>query len=135
MAWPGWENFDPIRPEEPEEPPKKHKYNAKRTVLDGITFHSKLEANRWRELKLMQKAGEITELSRQVEFELTAMPRRQEIAKVHGFVVVGRYRADFTYFDKERRLVVEDAKGVRTALYSWKKKHFEIEYGIKITEV
>lgn len=130
MAWKGWENFVPNGAV--AEPAKKNKFNAKRVTVDGITFDSKREAARWQLLKARQAAGEIINLQRQVNFDLTALCRTDPASK--GFQTVGRYRADFTYVERGK-LVVEDAKGWRTDLYRWKKKHLEIEYGITIQEV
>ena len=131
MAWQGWENFVP-NGSQPEQAGKKgSKYRNKPYVLDGIRFDSQREAQRWYELQQMQKAGLISELARQVNFDLTTMRRGDE---ARGFQSVGKYRADFTYI-AQGKLVVEDAKGMRTDIYRWKKKHFEIEYGIPIKEV
>lgn len=47
-----------------------NKFNARKAVVDGITFDSKKEANRYRDLKLLEKAGEICCLRLQVPFEL-----------------------------------------------------------------
>ena len=56
-------------------------------------------------------------------------------AGVHGNPRDGRALfADFVYIENGRK-VVEDAKGVRTQLYQWKRRHFEIQYGMPITEV
>jgi dsDNA-binding SOS-regulon protein len=105
----------------------RSKYNAKRTVVDGITFASKKEAKRYGELKLLEKAGEIRDLELQPWYALMAIGSGEQ---------VGSYVADFKYFDKRfKRAVVEDVKGFRTPLYKWKKKHVEAQYGIQITEV
>ena len=100
------------------------KYGAVRT--DG--FASKREAYRYRELRLLERSGIITDLECQVVFELHAPAATGTLARV------GRYIADFTYIENGRK-VVEDAKGVRTPLYQWKRRHFEIQYGMPITEV
>lgn len=52
------------------------KYRNKKVEVDGILFDSKKEANRYMELKLLEKAGEITDLKRQVRYEL--IPRQRE---------------------------------------------------------
>ena|SRR3989442_143844 len=101
----------------------RSKYSAVPT--DG--FASKREAHRYRELRLLERSGVITELECQVPFALHA-------ATAAGPVKVGKYVADFVYIENGRK-VVEDAKGIRTTLYQWKRKHFESEYGISITEV
>ncbi len=104
-----------------------HKYNAQRTTIDNITFASKAEARRYAELTMLVKAGEITDLEIQPKFPLLVgqRPKKQ----------IGEYRADFQYVRDGEFLVVEDVKGFKTALYRWKKKHVEAQYGITITEV
>lgn len=87
---------------------RRHKYNAVRT--DG--FASKAEAERAKELQLMEKAGAITELEYQPAFVIS--PK--------GCSVIG-YRADFRYFEGER-VIVEDVKGLDTALWRLKAKLF-----------
>ena len=100
-----------------------HKYGAVATVVDGHKFPSKKEANRYGELKLLQQAGKIQRLHLQPKFELT----------VNG-IIIGKYIADFDYWENGV-WVVEDAKGFKTPLYKWKRKHCEAEHGIKIVEV
>jgi hypothetical protein len=106
----------------------RSKYNAKRTVVDGITFASKKEAKRYGELKLLERGGRILGLELQPAFDLRAK----------GGGKVGVYRADFAYHEKVvggTRWVVEDVKGFKTPVYRLKKKHLEAQYGIQITEV
>lgn len=103
---------------------RRSKYNAQRTEVDGITFDSKKEAARWEELQLMLRAGEITELRRQVAFGLT----------VNG-ELVGTYKADFVYRDKRGKRVVEDVKGLRTDVYLLKRRLMLACHGIEIQEV
>lgn len=112
---------------------RRSKYRAVPTVIDGIRFDSKAEARRWQELKLLERAGEIHGLSRQPRFRLTVPLMRG--GNDVGTHELGEYRADFWYLDRQGRLVVEDVKGVRTPLYRWKKKHFEAQYGLPITEI
>ena len=104
---------------------RTHKYRAVRTVVDGRTFASKREARRYGELRLMERAGNIGQLELQPVYVLHAP----------GGQVIGKYVADFRYVDAGGDETVEDAKGVRTPLYRWKKKHAEAEYGITIFEV
>ena len=119
----------------------RSKYNAKRTVVDGITFASMKEAKRYGELKLLEKAGEIEGLELQPAFslmtQLTTGPVRGAGKALAGkYPVIGRYVADFKYFDlRTTERVVEDVKGFKTPLYRWKKKHVEAQYGIQILEV
>jgi hypothetical protein len=115
-----------------EQARKRSKYGATKVVVDGLSFDSKKEAGRWRELVLMQHAGQITDLRRQVEFPLKA----QTDADMAG-VTVGSYVADATYW-RDGRLVVEDVKSAATrriALYRLKAKIFEANYGYAILEV
>ena len=113
---------------------KRHKYGAKPTVVDGIRFASLAEAKRYGELKLLEKAGEITDLVLQPRFVLTASNARYP--EVGGrSVEIGSYVADFAYRDRDGSYIVEDVKGYRTDLYVWKKKHAEAEHGITITEI
>lgn len=93
-------------------PDKRRVRGTKRTVVDGITFDSKREATRWLELKLLERAGHITNLTRQVPFELKG--RDGPILTPTGRVM--SYVADFTYVDWQRhgKHVVEDAKGYQT---------------------
>lgn len=110
---------------------RRHKYGAVPTVVDGIRFASKAEAKRYQELLLLAKAGEIEMLTLQEEYPLTV-----NCGALTGGKVIGKYVADFAYFDKRhKRNVVEDVKGFKTPLYRWKKKHVEAQYGISITEV
>ena len=103
-----------------------NKYRNKKTEIDGILFDSKREAGRYLELKLLEMAGHITQLQLQPEFLL----------KVSTGKSVGKYKADFRYYDVARKSwVVEDSKGVRTAVYRLKKKMVEEIYAIKIEEV
>ena len=102
------------------------KYHAVRTTIDGITFDSKREATRYQELKLLQRSGLIESLELQPTFQLLVKTGKS----------VGRYRADFKYFDVAMRVwIVEDSKGVRTPVYRLKKKIVDEVYKIKIDEV
>lgn len=101
----------------------RHKYNAKRTLRDGVLFDSKREAERYGELKLLARAGVIRNLKLQPEYVLQdgftdAMGQRhRKIA----------YRADFSYEEKGR-IIAEDVKGVRTQVFSLKRKLFLAKY-------
>jgi len=80
-------------------------------VVDGIRFDSKREAARWRDLSLMQAAGEISDLKRQVRYPLRGA--NGDLVSVSGRTL--SYVADFTYFDRAAgRQVVEDIKGHQT---------------------
>jgi hypothetical protein len=99
------------------------KYSSRKTVVDNINFSSKREANRYVELKLLQKAGLISNLSLQPEFML--QPGFEKNGKRYRPI---RYIADFRYFDERGNDIVEDTKGVRTKVYRLKKKLFEYRY-------
>lgn len=97
---------------------------------DGILFGSKLERVRHDELKLLERAKAIVYVRRQVPFTLLAWS-----AGLGRSVEVGKYIADFCYFDtKLKRDIVEDVKGMRTPIYQFKKKMMQACYGIEIHE-
>ena len=99
---------------------KYNKYNNKKTIVDNILFDSKKEAKRYKELKLMEKAGLITNLVLQPKFEILKSFKRR--GKTHRKI---EYIADFRYFDNERKVeVVEDGKGISTDVFNIKKKLF-----------
>ena len=104
--------------------------NRKITTEDG-TFDSLHEYERWCELKLLKKAGEIGNLHRQVKFGL--IPPQYVDGKLVERGVT--YIADFTYFEKDGTFVVEDAKGMKTDVYKIKRKLMLKEHGIRIKEV
>lgn len=115
---------------------RRSKYGAVRTTVDGITFDSKREAQRYAELKLLQRAKKIRNLVLQPVFDITVQPHDG----IGAYAVVAKYKADFSYltipWDYEpERLIVEDVKGVKTPVYRLKKKLVEALYGIEITEV
>ncbi|WP_346655757.1 DUF1064 domain-containing protein [Paraburkholderia phenoliruptrix] len=109
---------------------KPSKYGNRKVVVDGITFDSVRESARYTKLAAMRSAGEISDLRIQVPFEI-----------VPAAVVGGRkrparkYIADFVYADAAGNLVVEDVKGMRTAMYSIKRQLVKVLYGIDIVEV
>lgn len=107
------------------------KYHNKQVTVDGIRFDSVREANRWQELKLMERAHEITDLQRQVPFKLVPTCKTRKGKTVYGV----SYIADFVYKDKMGRQVVEDAKGIKTEVYKLKYKMMLWIYGIEIQEV
>lgn len=124
------------------------KYGNRKIVVDGITFDSKKESQRYTELKLLEKAGKITGLQLQREFELIPAQREYtneiyEKGPKKGRFKPGKlleckcsYVADFVYWDLENNcMVVEDAKGMRTKEYIIKRKLMLYKYGIKIKEV
>lgn len=108
------------------------KYNNKKITVDGQIFDSKKEANRYKELRLLEKAGAIKDLRMQVKFTLIPAQRDEATGKV-----IERecsYKADFVY-EEEGETVVEDVKGFRTKEYVIKRKLMLWRYGIRIREV
>lgn len=100
----------------------RNKYKAIKTVVDGIKFDSKKEAARYRNLKLLERAGEITNLVLQPRFDLM----------VNG-IKCGFYKADFQYL-RNHETITEDVKGVKTPVYNLKKKLIKAIYNIDIFE-
>lgn len=97
------------------------KYRNVKTTVDGVTYDSKKEARRAGELALLVRAGEISELKRQPKFELVVNGQK-----------IARYVADFTYFDKDGKPVVEDVKGVLTPEFKLKAKLMRAIHGVEI---
>ena len=105
---------------------KQSKYRARPVTINGEFFASVKEASRWQELLLLQQAGKISGLRRQVVFRLHAL----------GGQEVTSYRADAVYTEElSGEYIVEDAKGVKTDMYSLKKKWLLAEYDLAIKEV
>lgn len=108
------------------------KYHNKKTIVDGITFDSKKEGQRYIELKLLERGGLISNLQRQVKY--TLIPSQKIDGKVVERAVT--YSADFVYKDNETGLtVVEDTKGIKTKDYIIKRKLMLYVHGIRIMEV
>ena len=98
------------------------KYHAKKTIVDGITFDSKHEAEVYATLKMLEKGGVIKNLTLQPRYLL------QEAFEKDG----KKYRkieyvADFQ-FEEKGKVKVWDAKGMKTDVYKLKKKMFEYKY-------
>lgn len=109
----------------------RNKYGAKATTVDGIEFDSKAEAQRYLQLKAMEKAGEITCLAIQVPFLL--IPAQDKAGRKEREVV---YVADFTYW-KDGVYVVEDTKSAptKTREYVIKRKLLLWVHGLAVREV
>ena len=106
------------------------KYLNKKTECDGVVFDSKHEAARYKELKLLLSAGEISDLRLQVPYEL--MPATKLNGETFRSI---KYVADFVYKTKDGLEVVEDAKGMKTDVYKMKKKLMAYVHHIIISEV
>ena len=104
---------------------KRSKFGNKGTEVDGEVFHSKKEAKRYKELRLLLKQGIIGFLARQVQYELNE-------GGTHSLI----YIADFVYVDKATgQTIVEDVKGFRTRDYKKKKRLMKKIHSIEIIEV
>ena len=121
------------------------KYKNRRVTFEGETYASRKELKRFQELELMQAAGRITGLRKQVKFVLIPAqfePDRVDYSKSKkGRKVKGRllerevaYVADAVY-QQDGETVVEDAKGFRTKDYIIKRKLMLFVHGIRIKEV
>ena len=90
-----------------------NKYRNEKISVDGIKFDSKLEARRYYELKLLERAKEIKDLRRQVTFEL-----QPNYKKKNKTIRAINYIADFVYYDvKQNKTIIEDTKGFKTEVY------------------
>lgn len=117
------------------------KYRNVKTTLDGISFDSRKEANRYAELRILEKAGLIKNLQMQVKYVLIPEQREPDTLGARGGVHKGRliekecaYIADFVY-EEDGKTVVEDTKGFRTKDYIIKRKLMLKVHGIRIKEI
>jgi hypothetical protein len=120
------------------------KYRNKKTTVDGIEFDSRKEAARYRELSMLWRAGVISDLELQKEFEL--IPAQYETFPRYGkkgqrlkdgkrcIEKPVKYKADFVY-KENGSVIVEDTKGVKTKDYIIKRKLMLHIHNIKIKEV
>lgn len=103
----------------------RNKYGARKVKSpDGQVFDSQKEYSRWGVLRLLERAGKISDLKRQVSFELIPKQKGERACS---------YIADFTYW-QDGKYVVEDCKGYRTEGYKIKRKLMLWVHGIKIHE-
>lgn len=122
-------------------PTSKTKYGNRRVQYQGEWFDSQRELDRFLELRLLEKAGEITNLRRQVKYVLIPEQREPDTIGPRGGKHKGKmierersYVADFVY-ERDGQTVVEDAKGFKTDVYSLKKAMMLYTHGIRIKEV
>lgn len=119
----------------------KSKYHNRKITRDGVTFDSRKEFRRYEELQLLQQAGEIANLRRQVKFVLIPTQREPSQIGTRGGVKKGKllerecaYIADFVYTENGK-IVVEDTKGLRTKDYIIKRKLMLYVHNIRVREV
>lgn len=120
---------------------KRNKYHNKKVMVDDESFDSKKEYRRWVELKILEDAGVIRNLQRQVKYVLIPAQREPETVGQRGRKIPGKvierevaYYADFVY-ELDGELVVEDTKGIRTDAYVIKRKLLLERFGIRIREL
>jgi Protein of unknown function (DUF1064) len=108
---------------------RKHKYNAKPCEVNGIKYRSQKEMKRHQDLLLMEKAGQISDLKREVPFVLfpSTTINGKKVREV-------KYIADYTYFNLRGELICEDTKGFRTPVYKLKKIMMKHIWDIDILE-
>ena len=105
--------------------PKPSKYRNRKTVVDGLTFDSKREAEYYAGLKLREKSGEVYEVELQRPFKIT----------INGLLIC-TYRCDFSFFDDiEKRFRVIDVKGVETDVFRLKRKLMKAVHKIDVEVV
>ena len=105
--------------------PQRSKYGNRRVSLDGYTFDSKAEGDRYVVLRERLRLGEIMDLAVHPGYRL----------EVAGQLIC-HYIADFAYHDPETYAeTVEDVKGVRTAAYMLKRKLMKAIHGIDVQEI
>jgi hypothetical protein len=104
---------------------KSSKFGAKKTIVDGITFDSKWESERYGQLRAMERGGIVTDLELQVKYDI-----------VINDIKICKYIADFVYKeespDGKIKEIVEDAKGFETPEFKLKKKLMKAVHGIDI---
>jgi hypothetical protein len=106
------------------------KYKNRKAVLDGETFDSAAECRRYQALLLQQRAGLIKDLTRQVSFVLA--PKTIIQGKAKRSLI---YRADFSYTETDTgQKIVEDVKGMLTAVYKIKRHLMATVHNIQIIE-
>lgn len=124
---------------------KRNKYHNSKIRINDESFDSKKEYHRFLELKILEDAGVIRKLERQVKFVLIPAQREPETITQRGRKIPGKvierevsYVADFVY-EQNGEIVVEDVKGYRGGgayeVFKIKKKLMLHRYGIRIREV
>ena len=107
---------------------RRGKYNARKVEIDGYIFDSGAEGRRYEELKLLMRAEKISAIEVHPKYQLVVNEKN-----------IGKYTADFQYYDFEKRaFIIEDVKGgnaTRTEAYRLRKKLVEAIYNIEIVEV
>lgn len=101
-----------------EQQTKPQKYGNTKTVVNGIKFDSRAEAQRYSHLMILQRAGHISNLRCQVPFVLARSVKFAGAARAKPAL---RYVADFVYTENGKE-VIEDVKGVETQVFNIKRQ-------------
>ena len=104
---------------------KRHKFGAQKATVNGEMLDSRLEGRHYAKLLLLQKAGEVMEIKRQVPFVVTAEPKELSV----------KYVADFVVTFKDGREEIQDCKGYETREYKRKKRLLKKFLNIEIVEI
>ena len=118
-------NADLVTQAQPK--PAGNKYHAQKEEVDGHMFDSKKEAKRYRKLIQLEQAGQISDLELQPVFEL--QPAFVDAAGESHLAIT--YRADFQYTENDQ-VIIEDTKGMETAVFKLKKKLFLYRYQVEL---
>lgn len=124
---------------------RRNKYRNHRITVNDESFDSKKEFHRFVELRILEDAGVIRNLQRQVKYELIPAQREPETVNQRGRMIPGKviereccYVADFCY-EQNGEVVVEDVKGYRGGkaydVFKIKKKLMLYRYGIRVREI
>ena len=123
----------------------KSKYGAKPMVVGGIRFDSTKEARRYSELRLLEKAGQITDLETQPKFPIDVVRLWQDgrwtwatSQPPPDLIQCGVFTADFRYVETATgQVVIEDVKSgpTKTTAYRLRKRLVEAIHGVTISEV
>lgn len=106
--------------------PKRNKYRARKTEVDGIVFDSALEAKYYANLKRLESVGVVYGVELQKRYALVGPDGS----------LIATYVADFVFWDqREKRLRIVDVKGVKTREFVIKKKLMKSLLGLDVEVV
>lgn len=127
--------------------PRRNKYRAVAVTIDGVRFDSKAEAQRFQNLRYLERAGQIKDLQVHPSWPLhvfqvfpcAAHDAADEMRPTLALPCVGKFTPDFWYVDASTgEVIVEDVKSPITAketAYRLRKRMWEAQYGFRLTEV
>ncbi len=105
-----------------DKPNRRSKYGNQKTVVDGIEFDSKKEAEYYCMLKILKQAGEIKDFELQPRYEL--QPAFEKNGDKYRAIT---YIADFAIINLDGTTEIVDVKGVETQVFKIKRKMFEYQ--------